>query len=155
MWDGQRRADLVLDTARAPLYAGRMERPWETEPNELKWTDKATGLLCWIVRVRPDSMGHLCGYVAVPAGHPLHGQSCGGLSDVDFDVHGGVTWSGPHEGSTKWWFGFDCAHSGDLSPNSIHGCNEVYRDVYYVTEQCTKLARQIANWTPPQPASDR
>lgn len=133
-----------------------MERPWETEPNELKWTDKATGLLCWIVRIRPESMGHLCGYVAVPAGHPIRGNWCD-----DFDVHGGVTWSAPLEGSTKWWVGFDCAHVGDFCPAwaddpHMQGLfkDSLYRDIEYVKAECTKLARQIADWTP-QPTSDR
>jgi hypothetical protein len=44
--------------------------PWETEPAELDFTDDATGLACRIIR--HPSMLHLCGYVRLPEGHPLH-----------------------------------------------------------------------------------
>lgn len=52
------------------------------------------------------------------------------------------------EGKT-WWFGFDCAHGGDLSPKYAHkyysafGRGE-YRTVAYVQQQCVELARQLA-----------
>jgi hypothetical protein len=145
-------ADLGL--ADFPLlgHGWSMDRPWLTEPNELKWNDPATGLLCWIARVRPDTSGHLCGYVAVPAGHPLHGKAAGyGNSehDADFDVHGGVTWNGLHDGSTKWWIGFDCAHAGDLLPTDRFNrwpTKDVYRGIEYVKAECAKLARQIADY---------
>jgi len=51
----------------------------------------------------------LCGYVMVPESHPYHGK---GYDNVDVRVHGGLTFAdGFHSG---WWFGFDCAHSGDV-----------------------------------------
>lgn len=42
-----------------------------TEPNEAHWTDEKTGYECHILRVTHS--GHLCGYVTIPEGHPLHG----------------------------------------------------------------------------------
>ena len=88
------------------------------------------------------------------------------------DVHGGITYAAscednevichkaaPGEDDNLWWFGFDCAHSGDLSPkmNSLHrmipelGTNwgnwlndwEKYRDVNYIREETNHLAGQL------------
>ncbi len=47
--------------------------PWDAEPDELFWTDEATGYRCRLWR--NSRGGHLCGYVAVPESHPLHGIS--------------------------------------------------------------------------------
>jgi hypothetical protein len=54
-----------------------------------------------------------------------------------------------------WWFGFDCAHAGDVSPKMRewektlglaprYRDGDVYRDMAYVTEQVTSLAKQLA-----------
>lgn len=76
-------------------------------------------------------MGHWCGYVGVPEGHPLFGQ---GDSDGLFAVHGGITFAGacqedkehgvchaplPGRPEKVWWLGFDCAHAGDLMPGHV------------------------------------
>lgn len=50
-----------------------------------------------------------------------------------------------------WWFGFDCAHSGDTSPGMLEWRkqfpalynSETYRNRAYVEEQVTKLAQQL------------
>ena len=48
-----------------------------------------------------------------------------------------------------WWLGFDCAHSGDLSPSfagrygSLHYA-ESYKSISYVENECRNLARQIS-----------
>ena len=119
------------------------DQPWLTEPDRLEWKDEATGLPCLIVRV--SGHGALCGYVAVPPGHPWHGTDyaacferpachvhedkgwCTHEPDGHVKVHGGLTYSGrcrgkvchvaaPGEPEDVWWFGFDCAHLGDLIP---------------------------------------
>lgn len=46
--------------------------PWTNEPDHHEWTDEATGYPCCVWRNRHS--GHLCGYVAVPEGHILHGR---------------------------------------------------------------------------------
>ncbi|AMN41092.1 hypothetical protein [Rhodoplanes sp. Z2-YC6860] len=59
---------------------------------------------------------------------------------------------GPGEPDNTWWFGFDCAHAGDICPSmsrlglrSMSGdYGEVYRDIDYVTAECQKLAKQLA-----------
>lgn len=51
----------------------KADGPWTSEPDDLRFTDEATGYDCHIVRVKHS--GHLCGYVRIPEGHPLHGVS--------------------------------------------------------------------------------
>lgn len=64
--------------------------------------------------------------------------------------HGGLTYSGKawwDEESPLWWLGFDCSHSGDLSPKheefgrSLGG---VYRNAGYVRECIAKACGDIA-----------
>jgi hypothetical protein len=49
-----------------------------------------------------------------------------------------------------WWFGFDCAHSGDLSPKyaaTLRGFRDhgdEYRDIAYVQGECAQLAQQLS-----------
>jgi hypothetical protein len=120
--------------------------PWHQEPDEKRWTDEATGLECSIWR-NPD-MGFLCGYVAVPEGHPLFGKH---YRDVDVAVHGGPTYA--EEGDGRWWIGFDCGHAFDMMPGNIAGRAAVaslygdqyqYRDMVYVENECRRLAAQLA-----------
>ncbi len=76
--------------------------------------------------------------------------------ELCFDVHGGLTWASDHAGGPShkdkgyWWFGFDCAHAGDLSPSmdaSKFGQEDyIYRDLAYAKEECRDLARQLAGW---------
>jgi hypothetical protein len=44
--------------------------PWLSEPDALQWTDPPSGFRCAIAR---NFSGALCGYCAVPRGHPLYG----------------------------------------------------------------------------------
>lgn len=58
-----------------------------------------------------------------------------------------------------WWFGFDCAHSGDHSPASaaffcergLGRDGEQYRTLDYVKSECASLARQLASVRAPVP----
>lgn len=62
----------------------------------------------------------------------------------------------PGEPDDVWWFGFDCAHAGDLmpginavlaeigSPSLPRYGDETYRDVAYVAGECARLAQQLA-----------
>ena len=63
----------------------------------------------------------------------------------------------PGEPDDLWWFGFDCAHFGDLMPGLRAvlaemrskvplvppGMDEVYRDMDYVMAECAGLAQQL------------
>lgn len=66
------------------------------------------------------------------------------------DVHGGLTYArknAPHQpDSDFWWFGFDCAHAGDLCPEYRHTEDSVYRDAKYVMAECRSLAKQLGNF---------
>lgn len=113
--------------------------PWQQEPDKVQWIDEATGLPC--LAVRNSDMGHWCGYVGVPEGHPAYGLDYsaadtlveeGEDGDGGLSVHGGLTFAGPcQEGDEAtsichvpapgqpdkvWWLGFDCAHSWDIRP---------------------------------------
>jgi hypothetical protein len=93
--------------------------PWDSEPDEIEWTDSETGYRCLMCR---NDLGAWCGYVAVGPEHPAHGLRT--ESDVGDELfcHWGITWSGPDlkadplSGTLDWLFGFDCAHAYDLVP---------------------------------------
>lgn len=125
---------------------------WDNEPDRKQWEDKETGLPCLIVR---NEMGNLCGYVGVPQGHPYFEKN---YDDImrPIDVHGGLTYSNHCHGrichivsgeDKVWWLGFDCGHCDDLSPGlNFHLGGSSYRDMDYVTNECTELARQLKKY---------
>lgn len=125
---------------------------WTSEPNRLNWVDKGTGLECMIIRNR--MCGFLCGYVGVKKNNKHFGVD---HEDFDFNVHGGVGYSGycygvichiDNSGEKTYWFGFDCAHLGDFSPIStlfdFRDClGGTYKDIDYVKRECLLLASQL------------
>jgi hypothetical protein len=94
---------------------------WQTEPDRLEF--EHLGFTCLIRRNMMH--GHLCGYVAVPPGHPWHGAT---PDEIDADVHGSLNYGSPCNGdichvpkpgepADVYWLGFDCGHGGiDSSP---------------------------------------
>lgn len=65
---------------------------WLGEADKVAWRDRATGYECIIMR--SEHGGHLCGYVGVPVGHPLHGFDDDAIpADLDLEVHGGITYA--------------------------------------------------------------
>lgn len=70
-------------------------------------------------------------------------------------LHGGLTYASecrghichvPEPGKPEdvWWFGFDCAHSGDLTPClGFDFPGSTYHDVAYVQAECRSLAKQL------------
>lgn len=143
--------------------------PWTAEPDRVEWRRPGSALPRLVLR---GPHGSWCGYVGLPPGHPEHGRKAWGTGDGEkserldsLDVHGGVTYTNecagsichvPREGESEhvWWIGFDCAHSGDLSPGiecliNREGAfgrsllNGVYRDVAYVIANTEELARQL------------
>lgn len=126
--------------------------PWDDEPDRVDWIDDATGYPCQVIR--HYSMGHLCGYVAVPPGHPLHGVNHEDDQAGNLSAHLGVNYSEPcmEYGATEtdgrpeelmvchvpepgepddvWWFGFDCGHAWDIQP----GMDARYRELVGATE---------------------
>ncbi len=138
---------------------------WRGEPDKVQWTDPATGLAC--LAKRNPNFGNWCGYVGIGPDHPWHGKGYGDLPDGGPSVHGGLTYAskceeGPAEETIchvpaagepdhLWWFGFDCAHGGDLTPGMpsllTFGLGDVYRPLPYVRSECARLAAQIATCT--------
>jgi len=78
------------------------------------------------------------------------------------NVHGGLTYSGkcsghichvpePGESDDVWWFGFDCAHYKDITPQSYYLMGRrwpiadyEYRTLSYVRQETEQLAEQLA-----------
>ena len=144
--------------------------PWDAEPDRLEWEHASMPCLA----VRHPTMGHWCGYVAVPQTHASYAAS---YDDVNVNVHGGLTYASacrgvvchvPKPGASDdvWWFGFDCAHCGDFSPATNqyhHGYpwpdvpydhatalviddwrTDQYRTLAYVQTETNRLADQLA-----------
>jgi len=119
------------------------KKPWETEPDFVEFIDEDTGYKCFIQR-HPE-LKHLCGYVELPKEHKLYGIFS---EEEDFEVHGGVTYTGKREFEqpnyiADYVLGFDCGHAGDLVPGVKIFHEEVYRDIEYVTNECKNLAKQL------------
>lgn len=165
----------LCEEAKSDLLSKGFEGAWNREPNRVIW--KHAGLDCLMVR-HARSL-HWCGYVGVKPGHPCYGKSYdevqSGIWDYeksdysspavvpDLEVHGGLTYSqscnevvchftdDPKD--ETWWLGFDCAHSGDLSPASAywsrsHGFKSTFEDTYkeldHVKAETERLADQLA-----------
>jgi len=122
---------------------------WSSEPDQENFKTNE-GFDASILR--HPSLGHLCGYVGVPMGHPLYAKSCDEAYDVmDPDVHGGLTYDGHGRGESGedpalWYFGFDCAHSFDLSPGMLRYGSErgAYRNIDYVKQHVARLSKHLA-----------
>jgi hypothetical protein len=126
-----------------------MKKEWESEPNELRF--ESSGFKCLIKR---NSLGALCGYVALPPGHPYYGKDYKGMN---VDVHGELTWGrlGDDEyGFDKgyYWVGFDCAHAFDYVPEMQNFLQHYsmdfdsatsYKNIEYVKNELIKLAEQL------------
>lgn len=133
------------------------EGPWQTEPDREAWTDEATGYPC--VAVRHPRMGHWCGYVGVPDGHPMHGASYSDAYESGEDTepveewtYGGEQPGGQEEDDrASRWFGFDFAHCYDLVPGMAafrgekeRDPDERYRDLDDVKRATVKSAASLA-----------
>ena len=130
------------------------ERPWEHEPDREEWVHELTGYKCTVWR--HPTLGHLCGYVAVPKGHRCHGWDDDGTG-LDVDVHGGLTYAAEDKETGEWVFGFDCNHADDFNPKlaltmmkvmenydmDLHLRATKYRTFEYVKGQVKSLARQL------------
>lgn len=154
------------------------EGPWTKEPDKVSWTDEATGLPCLIVRnpsgalcgyagVAKDHPAHGMGYMQCVYGADGNERvlPTGKQAIYDITVHGGLTFADgcshgdeatsichipePGQPDDVWWFGFDCAHYGDLTPEVLHRYpnpsynHGTYRDLNYVKDQVEKLAVQL------------
>jgi hypothetical protein len=113
---------------------------------EKEWVTEA-GLIAQVVAT---PMGHRCGYVGVPAGHPMFGKH---YDDVEVAVHGGLTYSEEDEG--LWCFGYDCAHWDDAKDPAL--ISDEHKKVFmnwpdtggtiktldFCVAECESLAKQL------------
>lgn len=148
--------------------------PWQNEPDKVQWIDQVTGLPCLIHR---GPSGALCGYVGVFSSHAAYGLDYDNVDLGDYYPHGGLTFASrcnpeatdedgichvvePGDDGDVWWFGFDCAHGGDVMPR-IEGQlrkiredgvempplrfeGDTYKDIAYVTAEVAELASALA-----------
>lgn len=116
---------------------------WDSEPDQIEWTDEQTGYPCLMWRNR---VGAWCGYVGITKSHPWFELDYGSLPH-DIDVHCGLTYSGNRRDHPKdlWWFGFDCGHLGDVVPalSSASSYQESYKRSHYVRRNVESLAAQL------------
>lgn len=134
--------------ARAFDAAGKGVVPWEAREVWEVWAFKVEGVDCLAIWQR---MGHWCGYVRVPQGHPWHGMDYDEPVVYGLDVHGGVTFAGRMKGHDGWWVGFDCGHFDDyVYPK--RGGNTGYvlaltpradRGKDFIVSECVRLAGQL------------
>ncbi len=108
-----------------------------------------------LTKYLPLGLGHLCGYIRIPKGHPWEGVD---RDSIDASVHGGLTYGERRE--DRYCIGFDCAHSGDTVP-AMAACenfgefknlkqrfpnsslwNNSYKTVQYVINECKDLVDQ-------------
>lgn len=102
------------------------------------------GLPCSVWR---SSNGAWAGYVAVPRGHPLHGENA--VMHPDLDVHGGVTFANLRaDRGALWWVGFDCWHLHDIKPLRLDGefpdPFSSYKSKSYAVIETRSLAEQLS-----------
>ena len=111
---------------------------------EKQWTTAAG----YEAEVLAMPMGHRCGYVTVPDGHPCEGKD---YDELDVEVHGGLTYGNGAK------FGFDCAHFYDAKDPEL--MSDEYRKIYetwprfdeggtvrtleFCVAQCERLAAQL------------
>lgn len=96
-----------IETVKEFKYKG-----FECIIKKISYTDKGLfareKLKCYDLGIRE---WWLCGYVILPADHPLNGEHYDDINDV-IDVHQGLTYSENGENNT-WVIGFDCNHLHD------------------------------------------
>lgn len=105
-----------------------------------------SGLRAVVLFVRNS---HRCGYVGVGGESSLYEKDYNSLYEdgVSIDVHGGLTFSDksekyPADNNGLWWFGFDCAHSGDAT-KYFSGPDDVFRSLEYCVAECENMATQL------------
>jgi len=116
---------------------------WDSEDDREEFTSKV-GLACVLQR---DRLGHWCGYVALPEGHPWAAKD---LSEIDSKVvYGGIKSRGTVDGAEGFFVGFACNEPGDLQPGMMKWRRDAadsgtYRTFDFAMAECEKLAEVVA-----------
>jgi hypothetical protein len=95
-----------------------------------------------LIAMRTRDMLHWCGYLSLPEEHPWHGLDYDDIHDIN--CHGGLTFADTNiAGLNRFFIGFDCAHSDDISPGSTNGLDKgTYKTLEYVMEQLEDMYGQ-------------
>lgn len=120
-------------------------RPWLSEP--LDHLFESHGFVCHARRPRVEATW--CGYVYIPATHPMWGVH---YDEAELTVHGGLTYSESEDDA--WCFGFDCAHYMDVRPDSHVYYDELdmtdpfandatWKSIDFVINELDHLAKQL------------
>lgn len=113
--DPEQDARVVREAHAYAMRAKWPAGPWDDEPDEKWWpVDPLTGVQRYALR-NPEQ-GNWCGYVKLPARHPLVGVDTRDLGYLE--CHGGITWSA-QDPDGDWSIGFDCGHANDLVPGMM------------------------------------
>lgn len=131
--------------------------PSNDEPDRVEFS--ASGFRCIVLRDLAYG-GHLCGYVAVPPEHPLHGADAERVTDMLFPwevdyarpcdpVRGVCHVPEPGEPDDVWWFGFACDHDDDVIPARAGEASPgaTYKTVAVVREATERLAAWLLEQT--------
>ena len=98
----------------------------------------------YMCRISRNRLQALCGYVYLEKEDKFYNVD---YDSIQVSVHGGLTYANM-EGD-YWVIGFDCSHSGDLSPflmdvqNTYRHSMGIYRDMKYVQRECEFLVDQL------------
>lgn len=148
--------------------------PWINEPDRAIWRHnnmvclirrhERSGHLCGYVGVGPDHPFHGRTWQGCALPEPCtvdEWACCDHRIDSRIEVHGGLTYAracdddpilgichlpAPGEPDHLWWFGFDCAHVWDMSPNPqrrVGYLDGQYRTFTYVRDDTENLADQL------------
>lgn len=104
---------------------------------EKEWMT-AADLRAVVIRTTALWRSHRCGYVEVPAGHPMYNKH---YDSLDIEAHGGLTYSDLSNtypvatAALVNWIGFDCAHAGDDEPGG--------QSLEYCIAECEIIAQQL------------
>jgi hypothetical protein len=125
--------------------------PWQSEPDEYRWSDSVTGIRCLLYRTAPEAGGVWCGHCGLPGNHPWERLD---KDKIPVGVHGGITHKGIvlGDGGGMTWIGFDCAGPGDLQPGLVGVARSprlIYRDQRFATTHVLRLAVEIVLATGP------
>lgn len=125
-----------------------------TNITERAW--QHAGLDCLVLAL---DVGHRCGYVRVPDGHPWRELGYVHALLEDVNVHGGLTYAHTNKADDRlpegYWIGFDCAHLGDCSDPAILTLfakenryppreGDTPKLLPFVVAECERLADQVA-----------
>ena len=121
-----------------------LDRIIKTEGNFYQWVFRAKNGLEVKCQIKRNGSLALCGYVELTSDNKLFGLGYDHINSLIKEPHGGLTYSDLI--GSCWWIGFDCSHSGDLSP-AFPELNGIYRTKEFVILESENLAESISEFS--------